>query len=59
MQQPPITLQLVGADGAEAVTLVRELIYDGVLGTSYLTTHIVMLDLRDQEPWVGILPAPR
>jgi hypothetical protein len=48
-----VELQLVGMSRRSEPVIVRDVIYDGVLGASFFLERALMFDLREDEPWVG------
>ncbi len=55
-QSTTVDLQLVGQGRRATQVLVRDIIYDGVLGASFFLDNVLTLDLRGRAPWVGVEP---
>lgn len=49
-----VDLQLIGLPRTPTSALIRDIIYDGVLGANFFFSNVFTLDLRDHEPWAGV-----
>jgi hypothetical protein len=52
-----VDLELIGLPTRRTEVLVRDVIYDGVLGAHFFHEHVLTLDLRGRDPLVGAAPA--
>jgi hypothetical protein len=52
-----VELELIGLPSRRTEVLVRDVIYDGVLGAHFFREHVLTLDLRGRDPLVGAAPA--
>jgi hypothetical protein len=49
-----VDLQLMGLPPTPTSALIRDIIYDGVLGADFFFGKLLTLDLRGNEPWAGV-----